>query len=171
MAGGNACPRGQATGPRSRSLTVHEDETLAPTYVLLRGDPKRKGAVVSPAYPRVLVDSAPSAKKEKLDRRDLAEWITQTGHPLTARVLVNRLWQHHFGKKPVAIPNDFGTRGRVRPIRNCSIGWPKNSSVPAGRSSNYTGSCCFPALMRRRVESAAMLRVGAWTPKTVCSGI
>ena len=57
--------------------------------------------------------TAPGASpiQKKLDRQDLAEWLAQPENPLTARVLVNRLWQHHFGRGLVATPNDFGARG------------------------------------------------------------
>jgi hypothetical protein len=44
-------------------------------------------------------------------RRELAQWLTQPGHPLTARVLVNRLWHYHFGRGIVATPSNFGLRG------------------------------------------------------------
>ncbi|MBI3192297.1 MAG: DUF1553 domain-containing protein, partial [Pedosphaera parvula] len=46
-------------------------------------------------------------------RRELAEWLTDPKNPLTARVMVNRIWQHHFGKGIVATPNDFGKRGKA----------------------------------------------------------
>ncbi|HEV8061142.1 MAG TPA: DUF1549 and DUF1553 domain-containing protein, partial [Gemmataceae bacterium] len=119
--------------PAAEAWTVREDETPQATYVLVRGDPKRKGEVVTPAYPRVLVDSAKSQGKAKLDRRDLAEWIAQPGNPLTARVLVNRLWQHHFGKGLVATPNDFGTRG-ARPSHPELLDWLAEEFVRSGWS-------------------------------------
>ncbi len=53
-------------------------------------------------------DSAPEGANTSHRRRQLAEWIADPKHPLTSRVLVNRLWQHHFGKAIVRTPNNFG---------------------------------------------------------------
>jgi hypothetical protein len=122
--------------PPSEAWTVKEDEKPPATHLLVRGDPKRKGDIVVPAYPRVLVDSAAAQNKTKLDRRDLANWIAQPGHPLTARVLVNRLWQHHFGKGLVATPNDFGTRG-ARPSHPELLDWLAEEFVRSGWSIKH----------------------------------
>jgi hypothetical protein len=46
-------------------------------------------------------------------RRELADWIADPKNPLTARVMVNRIWQHHFGRGLVTTPNDFGARGQA----------------------------------------------------------
>ena len=46
-------------------------------------------------------------------RLELADWLTSSGKPLLARVMVNRIWQHHFGRGIVESPNDFGARGKA----------------------------------------------------------
>ena len=86
------------------------------THLLERGELSSPGAEMRPGYPIVLVkDRKPvDAVNDGENRRAvLAEWLTRPDHPLTARVLVNRLWQHHFGVGIVATTNDFGFRGAV----------------------------------------------------------
>jgi hypothetical protein len=113
----------QVPPPPARAWTLHDARPIPPTFVLKRGDPKKKGIQVEPAFPRVLVeDPGPKAEKPHgrgnsqstvLDRIALARWLTHSDHPLTARVMVNRIWQHHFGRGIVATPNDFGVRGEL----------------------------------------------------------
>lgn len=83
-----------------------------PTHILLRGSATRPGDVVEPAVPVVLVDSQPSfpVPDDKTTRRrlGLALWIADEENPLTARVIVNRVWQQHFGEGLVRTANDFG---------------------------------------------------------------
>jgi hypothetical protein len=79
--------------------------------IQLRGDPKNLGDEVPRAWLTVLGgDTLPTAEKGS-GRLELAEWLTADKNPLTARVMVNRIWQHHFGKGIVQTPNDFGARG------------------------------------------------------------
>ena len=66
-------------------------------------------------------------------RLELARWITHPEHPLTARVMANRIWHWHFGRGLVDTPSNFGTTGSPPPIPSCSTGWPGASSTAAGR--------------------------------------
>jgi hypothetical protein len=79
------------------------------TYLLRRGELGDRGEEVQPGFPAVL--SAPEPATGIGRRTALANWVASPANPLTARVIVNRLWQHHFGRGIVATPSDFGTRG------------------------------------------------------------
>jgi hypothetical protein len=85
------------------------------THVLLRGLAANKGDEVDPAVPVVLGDKTVTfpepTGKTSLRRKTLAEWITAPTHPLTWRVMVNRVWQHHFGAGLVETPSNFGFSG------------------------------------------------------------
>ncbi len=95
---------------------LYEPAGLAPvSHVLLRGNPSRPGDRVEPAVPAVLVRQQPMFPKPdpwtSHRRLGLAQWIASPSNPLTARVLVNRVWQQHFGVGLVRTANDFGTMG------------------------------------------------------------
>ena len=98
----------QMPPPAAAAWAIQTTDPDAKTFILNRGDPARKTLQVQPALPRVLVNGDTPEPKS---RRDLADWLTRPDHPLTARVIVNRLWEQHFGRGIVATPNDFGTRG------------------------------------------------------------
>ena len=77
-----------------------------------KGDPGQPGAVVPrrmPAFVRLPTEINIPASTS--GRFQLAQWLTHPANPLTARVMVNRIWQHHFGRGIVATPSNFGTRG------------------------------------------------------------
>jgi hypothetical protein len=80
-----------------------------------------------PAVPAVLVKRQPEFPKpgERTtgSRLGLAHWIASSENPLTARVIVNRIWHQHFGAGLVRTPNDFGTMGEAATHPNCSTGW------------------------------------------------
>ncbi len=102
------------TGPRA--YIWKETGTKPPvTHVLRRGDPNRPREEVGPAVPAVLVrrslDGPKPTAKTTGRRRWLAHWLTRPDNPLTARVIVNRVWQWHFGRGLVPSANDFGTAG------------------------------------------------------------
>jgi hypothetical protein len=101
----------QKPPPPAQAWTIEDDKYSPATHLLVRGDPKRKGARVQPAFPRVLIRGDAPVAPTRLDRIALAAWLTHPDHPLTARVMVNRIWQHHFGRGLVSTPNDFGLHG------------------------------------------------------------
>lgn len=108
----------QIPPPTAAAWAIQDDTAAARTYVLKRGNPHNKTVEAKPAYPRVLVSAGASPKS----RRDLAAWLTRPEHPLTARVIVNRLWHYHFGRGIVATPNDFGVRGEL-PSHPALLDW------------------------------------------------
>jgi hypothetical protein len=82
------------------------------TYMLQRGDPMQRRDKVAPAIPAVLGKlEIPDGAAEAERRLALARHLTQPDHPLTARVIVNRLWQHHFGTGLIETSSDFGYMG------------------------------------------------------------
>src|SRR5207253_5004957 len=111
--------------PAVRLHTQGED-FFPETFFLRRGDPANKEGTATQGFLQVLMP-APNAEKRwytnppagwrtSYRRRGFAEWLTDVDHGaghLLARVIVNRLWQHHLGRGLVATPSDFGTRGEL----------------------------------------------------------
>jgi hypothetical protein len=132
-------------------LPHHADDRGYPhfypeTHLLRRGDVEQKVSVVKPGFPRVFVsserndsdlhwDSIDKANtKSSYRRAALARWLTDNQNgagSLVARVLVNRLWQHHFGRGLVATPNDFGTTGQ-RPTHPELLEWLAQDLIDQG---------------------------------------
>lgn len=90
-------------------------ELVRPVHVLNRGDLDRPKDAVTPALPVSLAEATgvSAALPDGLTtRKELALWVTRPDHPLTARVMVNRIWQWHFGRGIVPTPSDFGKMGQ-----------------------------------------------------------
>ncbi|MFM7844925.1 MAG: PSD1 and planctomycete cytochrome C domain-containing protein [Planctomycetota bacterium] len=83
------------------------------TQIQKRGEPDRLGEVVPRRNLEILGGELLRQPQAGSGRLDLAHWLTSPTNPLTARVLVNRLWQWHFGAGIVATASDFGTRGEL----------------------------------------------------------
>jgi hypothetical protein len=77
-----------------------------------RGDPRQAGEEVPRGFLKILGGQELPKECAGSGRLELAGWLTNPTNPLTARVIVNRIWQHHFGKGLVTTPSDFGTRGQ-----------------------------------------------------------
>ncbi len=91
-------------------------EVLSPSQLRIRGDFRRNGPELTPAFLRIANPGGNAATflptSESSGRRTaLANWLCDPKNPLVARVMVNRVWQHHFGRGLVATPNDFGKLG------------------------------------------------------------
>jgi hypothetical protein len=99
---------------------ITEYGTAAPaTFVHFRGNPNSPTDEVKPGFPEILglPDPPPATPSEELRttmrRTQLAEWIASPENPLTGRVMMNRVWQHHFGKGISRSPSDFGQAGSL----------------------------------------------------------
>ncbi len=113
-------------GLKAVRLHTQGEDVLKETHFLRRGDPNQKEGVAGVGYLQTLSreenrkvwETKPASKLDRLSyqRTGLANWITDSekgAGMLTARVIVNRLWQHHFGRGIVSTPSDFGVRGEA----------------------------------------------------------
>ncbi len=101
-----------------RGYFMREPSPKAPdTHLLIRGKATRPGPKVAPGMPAVLVAKQPDfpapGKDTSLRRLTFAKWLASPEHPLTARVMINRIWHYHFGEGIVRSPNDFGVMGQA----------------------------------------------------------
>jgi len=114
------------------AMVLHNTNSSAKTWVLARGDYNNPREQVQPDFPAVLVaNRSSSATAAKSQRAAFAEWVASTNNSLTARVMVNRIWQHHFGRGLVASPSDFGTRGQP-PTHPWLLDWLAGEFVRSG---------------------------------------
>jgi len=129
-----------AAPPFDFALAIAEQGSKAKaTHILARGDAHSPRAEVSPAFLAVLGLPAPALPTRPADatstgrRRVLADWIASAQNPLTARVMVNRLWQKHFGAGLVPTPDDFGQTG-LRPTNQPLLDYLASEFVAGGWS-------------------------------------
>ncbi len=124
-----------------------------PTRILLRGDATTPGALVGPGAPSIASASNREYRVEPLAhssgrRLALARWLTHPDHPLTARVMVNRIWQHHFGTGLVASPGNFGRMGVA----------PTNQKLLDFLASEFVQSGWDIKAMQQRILTSATYR-------------
>jgi hypothetical protein len=125
---------GRMPAPLSSIYTVKDDASKpAPIRVLFHGDYLNPVATVGVRQLGILLpDATPEAPLDtEKPRLKLANWIADPANPLTARVMVNRVWGYHFGRGIVATPNDFGRMGS-RPSNPELLDWLANRFVEGG---------------------------------------
>lgn len=93
-----------------RAMTLADAAEPSEPRVFVRGNPAQPGERVPRQFLRVLAGDSPALFSHGSGRLDLARAITAADNPLTSRVIVNRVWMHHFGEPLVSTPSDFGTR-------------------------------------------------------------
>ena len=113
---------------------------VAPSFVLIRGDYRQRGEEVKPGFPSAITgDSEPAVIETDRYRQfptrgwrmTLAKWIARPDNPLTARVMVNRIWQYHFGRGIVGTPSNFGKNGE-RPTYPELLDWLLHTFIERG---------------------------------------
>ncbi len=160
-------PRPQGGKPDT-VMVLHERNEPRETYRLERGqyDNPDKSEKLAPATPLVLGAWNPKWPKNRLG---LARWLTDPAHPLTARVTVNRIWQHHFGLGLVKTSENFGVQGEL-PSHPGLLDWLATEFVRSGwdvkalhrlivTSATYRqGSAASPALQQSDPENRKLAR-------------
>jgi hypothetical protein len=126
-----------------------------PTYRLHRGDPMAKRETVAPSALSAFGPSLKVAENapEKERRLALAKWIIDRANPLTARVIVNRLWQHHFGRGIVDTPSDFGLNGG-KPSHPELLDWLAAELVEHGWSLKHIHRLIVTSATYRQASAA-----------------
>ena len=127
--------------PAPRLMALWDRGEPSPTYIYRRGDYLNSGALVQPGVPAVLTDgqtpfeiTPPWPNSKSTGRRlAFAKWLTRSDHPLTARVMVNRIWKHHFGQGMVRSLGNFGKTGD-KPTHPELLDWLAREFVRAGWS-------------------------------------
>jgi len=104
-----------AAGPTAIGMT-DTGRVAQPVHLLVKGNFHLQAEEVPPGFLSVLsdrrvIEPKPTGHATTGTRTELVRWLTSSDHPLTARVLVNRVWQQHFGRGIVPTPSDFGTQG------------------------------------------------------------
>jgi hypothetical protein len=146
--------------PAPHAYSVFTVNKARPTHLLKVGDHKLKQQLVEAGLPLVLApDLGPVLEEPRGRRAALANWLADPAHPLTARVIVNRVWQFRTGKGIVATLNDFGALG-ARPSNPKLLDWLATELVASGWNLKHIDRLILTsayykqqAAQRRRMDS------------------
>jgi cytochrome c553 len=116
------------------TIAVQDEAKPADVKVHIRGNTLTLGEVAPRIFPRILAGETQNPVPSSVSGRlQLAEWIASPANPLTARVIVNRVWQHHFGEGIVRSPDNFGVLGE-RPTHPELLDWMAGQFIADGWS-------------------------------------
>lgn len=102
-------------------------------HVFVRGNPDAKGDLVAKRFPTVIAGVHDRSIEKGSGRLEMADWLADPRNPLTARVMVNRIWQWHFGEGLVRTPNNFGKLGAI-PTHPEMLDWLAQKFIDSGWS-------------------------------------
>lgn len=150
----------QASSPDTpaRAMALVDAGTPVEPQIFLRGNPHQKGETVPRRFLSALAGEQAPPFANGSGRLELARSIVDSANPLTARVIVNRVWQHHMGHGIVRTPSDFGTRGE-RPTHPELLDWLASEFMANGWSLKW--------LHREIVLSAVYQQSSEPSPKAV----
>ncbi len=146
--------------PADHAYAVFTVDKAQPTHVLKVGDPRSKQQAVEAGLPLVLARDLGDLSSDPHGRRAaLANWLVNPAHPLTARVMVNRIWQFRMGKGIVATMNDFGALG-ARPGNLKLLDWLATEFIESGWDIKHIDRLILTskayqqqAMQRRRMDA------------------
>ena len=151
-------------GEKSHFRALRHAAEPVSVHLLRRGELNQPAGRILPAAPAFLPQGGPlfppGEENPAQARARLAKWITSPDHPLTARVIANRIWQWHFGRGIVATPNDFGTQGAA-PSHRALLDWLAADL----RDGGYSLKSLHRAIMHSRTYRQSSQRESAAVAK------
>lgn len=154
----------ESSPPFEWALAARERTNPPPSHILVRGRLSTPGAQVQPGFPSVLGNFGPAGTSSNALRRvDFADWLVDRRHPLTARVMVNRLWHHHFGQGLVATTTDFGKAG-TPPTHPELLDWLAAQFIDTGWSLKHLQRLILTSETYRRSSAAHHARAETVDP-------
>lgn len=119
--------------PFEQAYAIAESKKISDSPIQIKGDPNKVGAIAKRHFLTVLGGQELPDGDTSSGRLPLAQWIVDPKNPLTARVMVNRIWLHHFGSALVPTPNDFGRQGKP-PSHPELLDWLASRFIESGWS-------------------------------------
>ncbi|NBV21905.1 MAG: DUF1553 domain-containing protein [Proteobacteria bacterium] len=143
---------------------VTSNAVPAAAHILNRGDYNQPRDLVPAGFPQVIGAFQLTPDPAASPRARLAGWVASAENPLTARVLVNRVWQHHFGRGLVATPSEFGTHG-AKPSHPELLDWLASEFVAGGWSLKKLHRLMVTSEAYRQSSSVRYSVVSGQSPK------